>query len=434
MLTIPFNILDEAFTHNDDPTQPPSVHIEVRIDGRFDDARMRDAFMAGLDRHVLARARLEPWTDETTTYEWIVDDIPQIDPLLIVSTDDPAQVDRIRNELLSVPVSIFESPPVRARLVHNADGDYLLLSIHHAACDGMGALRLLASILRAYLDIDDPLPDLDPVEVHQLPEPELQTDSARQWYATRMEFERYNRMGSFPARLPQLDDEPRAGYGIHQLSVPLEGIVKARLRKSLNASVNDVLIAAASLACARMIEHGGEPPGRVTVMMPINARPAGWREEIVGNFVTADVVSTSPEDRVSTETCLESVAGWTELVKKVGPGPALAALSAIPPGPVSGRRAFAQWASQTGAQLADTTVLSNLGRVSDAWLDSDTIRIIEFGFSPPPTLPTGLGIGAIANNERLFLNLRHSWRLWSTGNCAFFGELLIQTLEEICQA
>ena len=305
LLHVPFNILDEGFTHGDDPTQPPTVQIEARVAGRFDDERMRQAMRIALGRHPLARARLEPWTDETVTYEWLIDDVPQVDPIGVVDAVSEADVDRIRSELQSHPVSIFESPPLRARLVHREGGDSLMLAIHHAASDGMGALRLLQSVLRAYAGVDDPQPQFDPLEVHRLPVPEFEPSAAQQWHAARMEFERFARMGSNPERLSPQDVTSRAGYGIHSMRMPLDPITRAPLRTELGASVNDLLITAATLACARWIEaHGDTAPNRITVMMPINARPAEWRNEVVGNFVTADVVSTSPEERATARDCL----------------------------------------------------------------------------------------------------------------------------------
>ncbi len=85
-----------------------------------------------------------------------------------------------------------------------------------------------------------------------------------------------------------------------------------------------------------------------------------------------------------------------------------------------------------GGQFADTTVLSNLGRVSQEWLSTDQLEVTELWFSPPATLPTGLGIGAVATTDRLFLSLRHSWRLWSSEATARFADGLVTALDEIC--
>lgn len=87
---------------------------------------------------------------------------------------------------------------------------------------------------------------------------------------------------------------------------------------------------------------------------------------------------------------------------------------------------------RTGAAFADTTVLSNLGRVTRTWLGADQLEITELWFSPPVTLPTGLGIGAIATTDGLFLTLRHSWRLWSSEATTQFADTLVSALDEIC--
>ena len=41
----------------------------------------------------------------------------------------------------------------------------IVLSLHHAAGDGLAGPRLMASIARVYGGEEDPLPEVDPLEV-----------------------------------------------------------------------------------------------------------------------------------------------------------------------------------------------------------------------------------------------------------------------------
>jgi NRPS condensation-like uncharacterized protein len=428
---LPFTIIDETFVHADDPSEPVTVHIEARVAGPLDGRRLRDAVGRALARHPLARARLEPWTDDAVGYEWIVDEEPQVDPVRTESVGRDVDLDRLRSELSSVPLNLFESPPLRVRHLAHPDGDVVMVSIHHSASDGMGALRLLQSILRGYADVDDPMPDIDPAEARRLVVPAAPPSLDEQLHSGRMELQRLTRLTALPARLTPDGETTRPGYGFRTLRVPLAPIVSAPLREVTGATVNDLLIAAASLAAGRWIEEHGAAAGRVAVQMPINARPAAWSRETVANLVTGDSVSTSAAERADPAHCLTAVAGWTEAVKKRGPGPALAALDRMPRFAVAGRRAATKWARRNTGRLAETLVLSNLGRIPDDFVVGDGAGPTEVVFSPPAPMPYGLGIGAVALGDELVLALRHRWTLWSTAADDRFATILREELDRL---
>lgn len=75
--------------------------------------------------------------------------------------------------------------------------------------------------------------------------------------------------------------------------------------------------------------------------------------------------------------------------------------------------------------MAETLVLSNLGRIPDGELG---IELRDVHFSPPGTTPFGLGLGAVTLDDRLQLTLRHRWNLWSSSACAAFVEVLLDEL------
>ena len=49
-ITIPFSAMDEMFLHLDEPTRPLVVHVEVRLGGAVDEARLRDAIRDAAER------------------------------------------------------------------------------------------------------------------------------------------------------------------------------------------------------------------------------------------------------------------------------------------------------------------------------------------------------------------------------------------------
>jgi NRPS condensation-like uncharacterized protein len=428
---MPFNVIDETFVHTDDPAEPVTVQIEARVAGSLESDRLRAAVGAAMTTHPLARARLEPWTDDAVGYEWIIDAEPQVEPIRTVPADRDTDLDRLRSEFYSVPLNLFESPPLRVRHVRHPDGDLVMVSIHHSASDGMGAVRLLQSMLRAYADVEDPTPDFDPVEARQLAVPTSGPTLDEQLHSGRMELQRLTRLGSLPARLTPEGETTHPGYGFRTTRVPLAPVVAAPLRKATGATVNDMLIAAASRAAGRWIEEHDARADRVAIQMPINARPPEWGREMVANMVTGDNVSTTARERTSAEHCLTVVAGWTAAVKQRGPGPALAALDKMPRFAVAGRRAATQWAIRAAGRLAETLVLSNLGRIPDDFVAGDALELTEVVFSPPAPMPYGLGLGAVALGDELVLTLRHRWTLWSTEANDRFAAILVEELDEL---
>src|SRR2546426_956731 len=170
-MRVAFNVIDETIWFIDRPHEPWTVQAEARAAGRLDDERLRLAVRSALARHPMARARQAPWRFWQTGFTWEITEDPQVDALSIVDCPDDAAVTRVRSDLYGHPVPLATSPPLRVRLAHHAAGDVVLLGVNHAASDGLGTLRLLASIVRGYAGAPDPVPDVDPLAVRDLRAP-----------------------------------------------------------------------------------------------------------------------------------------------------------------------------------------------------------------------------------------------------------------------
>src|SRR5262249_53297033 len=116
-------------------------------------------------------ARQAPWRPWQWGFMWEIAGEPDHDPLRIVDCCDDAALSRLRADLYGQAVPLTESPPLRVVLAHHVDGDAVMLGVNHAASDGLGSLRLLASILRGYARAADPLPEVDPLAVRDLRAP-----------------------------------------------------------------------------------------------------------------------------------------------------------------------------------------------------------------------------------------------------------------------
>src|SRR6266702_3487300 len=149
-MRVAFNVIDETIWFIDRPHEPWTVQAEARAAGRLDDERLRLAVRSALARHPMARARQAPWRFWQTGFTWEITEDAQVDALSIVDCPDDAAVARVRSDLYGHTVPLATSPPLRVRLAHHAAGDVVLLGVNHAASDGLGTLRLLASIVRGY--------------------------------------------------------------------------------------------------------------------------------------------------------------------------------------------------------------------------------------------------------------------------------------------
>src|SRR4051794_38709309 len=170
MTTIALNVLDELYLHLDRDAEPWSVQLEVGVEGHVDADRLAAAILEGARRHPLARARLCAARGLDVGYEWEVADELTEAPLEVADCDDDLALAMARERLMSTSPDLEEAPPFAMTLAHHPDGDAVMLNLNHAAGDGMSAVRLLASFLRAYAGIDDPAPCVDPLDVRDIRE------------------------------------------------------------------------------------------------------------------------------------------------------------------------------------------------------------------------------------------------------------------------
>src|SRR5437763_11934115 len=154
--TARLNVLHELYLHLNREDEPWSVQLEIRVERTIDRARLADAVRSAALRHPIARARLAPSRFTDVRYDWeIADDLPTV-PLTVVESERPEDVERAREELLGRTPPLDAPGPFSLLLAHQPEGDILILNLHHAAGDGLAALRLMGSIARAYGGEDDP--------------------------------------------------------------------------------------------------------------------------------------------------------------------------------------------------------------------------------------------------------------------------------------
>src|SRR4051794_37144242 len=207
------NILDELYLHLHRDDEPWSVQLEVQAEGRIDEERLATAIRNAAALHPVARARLSDSRGTDIRYHWEIDDELSEVPLDVAECGEGSEVESARERALGTVPALDEAPPFALTLIHRPSGDSLILNIHHAAGDGIGALRLMGSILRAYAGEDDPIPDVDQVEARDIGKI-VSSSFADRLSRGRALVEHLARFATPPVRVAEDGGNPeRAAYG-----------------------------------------------------------------------------------------------------------------------------------------------------------------------------------------------------------------------------
>ena len=401
LTSVPLNRLDELYLVLDDGDEPWNVHFEVRAAAALDVDRLADAIRAAALRHPLARASLAEWRHSDRGHRWEIADRLADVPLEVVECADAAELAAAREALLGRSPALDAAPPFLAVLARENGGDTLMLDLNHVACDGIGAARLMLSILRAYAGVDDPAPPIDPLEVRDVVELAGATSVAQHVVRAQALARHAARQWSRAARVAVDGGGDRPGYGVEPLALSSTETAAVRARPIAGTTVNDVLLAAMAVAVRRWNAGHGEADRRVTVSMPVNLRPPGWRSEVVGNF--ASYVTVSADLAEDLPCALGCVARQTRAIKRDGLGglvvDLLAGYSTMT---IAAKRRLPGLIALTSDMVVDTAGVSNLGVLADMGDDVDAVW-----FSPPAQMPLGAALGVATHRDRLHLALRY---------------------------
>jgi NRPS condensation-like uncharacterized protein len=417
---VPLNRLDELFLVLDHGDEPWNVHFEVRPHDRLDAERLVGAIRIAALRHPLARARLADWRYTDRGHRWEIADALVDVALRTVDADDDTAVAAAREQLLGCSPALDTPPPFLVLLAHGPAADALVLNLHHAAGDGVAAMRLMLSILRAYAGVDDPSPALDLVTVRDVNALAGAASFAERLVRLRALAASAGRLPGPRARVGIEGGQKRPGYGVALLVLSPEETAAVRARRTEGTTVNDVLLAALAVTIRSWNAAHGEPPRRVTLSMPVNLRPPAWRTEVVSNF--ASYVSLSGTDADDFPAALECISRETRSVKREGlAGLVVDLLAGFSVLTIAAKRMLPDIIDLTSGLVVDTASLSNLGILPDLGVDA-------VWFSPPGRMPLGVAVGAATHNGRLHLAVRYRHAQFGVTAGAAFAKLYREML------
>ncbi|MEA2634030.1 MAG: hypothetical protein QOH92_797 [Chloroflexota bacterium] len=409
MNTTQLNLLDELYLHLDRRAEPWVVHLEARVGGRLDAERLARALAVAVQQHPIARARLASWRYSDRQYSWdILDRLSEV-PFQIANCRDEAALDKARERHFAFSPSLDTAPPFAALLAHVPDGDAIVLNLNHAAVDGIGAVRLMLSILRAYAQKEDPVPSVDPLEVRDVLALAGAHSTAERYRRMRAVMRLAPRQLTPTTRVARDGGSDRPGYGFDFMSLSVDETTAVGHRRTPDTTVNDVLLGALAVTVARWNETHGQDVGRIALTMPVNLRPDAWRNEVVSNLASYVTISLEPEERPDVRRAAAAAGRRTRAIKREGlAGIVVDVLDRLSVFSVGVKRRLPDLIPLTGDVVVDTASLSNLGIVeSPPKLDDSAGPVRAMWFSQPGRMPLGTCVGALTLNGRLHLALRY---------------------------
>jgi NRPS condensation-like uncharacterized protein len=412
MMRTPFNLLDDAFFNIERRHEPWSIHFELGFESRIDPAKLADSIRHALDRHPIARARMEPFHDGATRYWWEIPEQPDQVPLTVIKAATDADVARARESLVSLQVPATVSPAFLVYLVQAPGGDRLMMNVNHVIADGMSTFRILNSIIRHYAGLEDPVPTFDPLAVRDLKKLAGTKSVPELVRRLKLLLEHLVLSAKSPGRVMPKHANPAdatlRGYGCVPITLDARETKALMARRVKPATINDLVIAGMLLAIAKWnAAHGGKPT-RITAMMPMNLRPTEWWFEIVSNFSSYVSINLPVEQQADLATATAAVCEQTQRLKDAGASGILIDVLDVPKFlPAILKARLRDLTPTLGRNLVDSTWVTNLGRLSDVPAMGAAGHVTDICFSPPAPEPMGVTVGVASLEDRMSLTLRY---------------------------
>ncbi len=349
----------------------------------LDPGRLRFAWRAALAGHEMGRQVLRR-TD--TGAEWVpMDGPPDVGPIDVVPCPTEAHVQQVRDALLDLPVPLDGSPLVRVAIARRASDALQLASFSHVMSDGIGGIRLLRSVGRAYAGVADPAPAVDLATARRTlaPLPAGVTGLAQRWagglrLATQTALPR-NRVA------PQGGSRP--GFG--SVACVLDAAALDRARFRLGASFDEHLLGALHVTIDRWNRARGAAAGRLGVAFGVNLRPASWALDVVANLAAFISVLSDAGQRTDLAEAIAAVR--PQIAADVRLERARSVVESARLGSVLPIDLRARALAAAAPDRYDSIAISNLGAVPDppTFVPGHPV---ELGVSPPAIPPVGLDL------------------------------------------
>ena len=430
---VAFNEIDEACLVAMPPELPFNIEIEFTIAGRIQTRRLRAAIQTAMDVHPMASARWLAGGPFDIRNRWQLVGRAEIDPLSIAKPGAD-----VRGTLLGTTILLERTPPFRLSLAHLDGGDRLTMSISHLASDGIGAMRLLRSIARAYAGEAEPPERVDPLKARSL-EHHFARPGTSEWLSRmRIAQKALDAWRRPPVHMVPFEARPGSGESVHHVRVPAATTSRLRGRASAAATLNDLLLVGLVSALRSWNHRAGvapRPSDRIALAVPLNLRPRRWWQDVMANLSVATVVTTPADGRTTDVDLLREIVTQTTKAKADLLAAGLIDLYRLNAGtPAFWKRGISRvLAAMAAPWVMPTAVLSNLGHVDDEISFGRGKEVTEVWFSPPCRAPTALAVGVVRHRGALFMSFRYRRATLSAAGAEAFGEILLGTLTRMAE-
>jgi NRPS condensation-like uncharacterized protein len=424
----PLSLAEELFLGLDAPGEPGTMHLELRVAGSLDPARLETAARTAANRHPMTRVALAGRRRLWRPPLWSSTVRPTPDLLRTRSCDSDSAMNDIRADFYSQAIDPATAPLVRLLLVSRPGGDSLLLSVHHAVMDGFGMARFLQSVGRAYAELPDPTPDVDPVATRDL------AAAFGDRYPKSSKGQAFRRTGKRKRTQlqPQMQQPAGTGstgpgFGFLTLSLPRDWPTPELSHRDLRGTRGDYLmLAALHRAVGRWNAQKSRETDLVSTILPMSVRPPEWGLEVVANLVMAGHVFTEPDQREDDDALLATV---TEQMRAIRAGDDFGAALHTP----VWIRKFVVPAliAVSGRRLVDAAaIMTNVGAADGIYdFGPDAGQVIEAWGSPPTIMPMGLGLCAGTLYGDMLITMRYCRNLFDEAAAKQFAALYLTCLE-----
>jgi NRPS condensation-like uncharacterized protein len=413
---------DELFLRLDRPGEPWSVHAEVWVAGRLDPERLRSAIALATERHPMSRASLSAGDGDRF---WEIADRVEAPLREVVDCAGEAELDSLRERVLSSTPSLEAPPPFELVLARCPDRDVLILNLNHGVGDGIGAFRLLASILRAYTGEPDPIPDVDPLSMRDLREFAGRRTVGDRLKRIRERSQQGDQAAGAPVRIASAGGRPDGIGGLRLSGLTPEQVEGARARRRAPATFNDLLLASLAVAVRSWNDEHGASPGPVVLTVPVNIRPPEWSGELIANLAATLAVSIPAEAQTDLDAAQLAVAQRTQRLKAQDFAEMLASGGVLP---VWLRGLLGPLLPATAEEAAEAPVVSNVGRPRLPERLGPDLPVEALWFSPPVRMPAGVAVGVAASDRGLFVTLRYGPELFDADGAESFAARFLEVL------
>jgi len=343
-------------------------------------------------------------------------------------------------EWINRPLNMGQAFPFRVLLLEgNGHQHYLVFSFHHSSADGIRGLRFMWEVLDRYNDGSVDSSEVEDVRVCYRGDELLRAGQSQRCrvkhFRRKMFSALFYRFFVAPLHPPSRVLHGQSGKGddtyiCYATLKPSELHQIESKSKSAGASVNDILLAACFRTVEKWNRSWGKTSKKITVMVPVNLRPTGFRD-VISNQVSFVSVSIGPRDRADPARLLRAVnAKMREAIKHGTAFAMVYFLHSCSRLPLPVMKVVARFFILTRVYI-DTVLLTNLGVVWPSGAEGGEaqmggLRIVNFVGAVPVVDPMGMSIYAGVYNRSLTVCLAYKTAYFSKEQARVFLDLYLE--------